>query len=98
MGEHGDRTADRAQVGDHLVGTRPDLRNRLSIGDAIAPERPLGLLAIRRFDPATGLTSPAGQLPRPLTDAAVATIGRTVYLLGGISSGPLATVVKVQPR
>jgi len=33
-----------------------------------------------------------------LTDAAVATIGRTVYLLGGISREPLATIIAVRPR
>jgi LmbE family N-acetylglucosaminyl deacetylase len=30
--------------------------------------------------------------------AAVATIGRTVYLLGGISREPLATIIAVRPR
>ncbi len=54
--------------------------------------------AIRRFDPVTHRIALAGRLPHPLTDAAVATIGRTVYLLGGISNGPLASVLAVQPR
>jgi hypothetical protein len=38
-----------------------------------------------------------GTLPEPLTDAGVATLGSTVYLLGGISHGrPLATIVRLQ--
>jgi len=54
--------------------------------------------AVRRFAPARGRTVPAGRLPRPRTDAAVATIGRTIYLLGGISNGPVATITAVRPR
>ena len=69
-------TGDRAQVGDHLVGTRPDLRNRLSIGDAIAPERPPGprspdlggreplvgaVIPLRELGPSLGELAEAGQ-------------------------------------
>jgi len=34
-------------------------------------------------------------LPQPITDVAVATIGRTTYLLGGISSASLASITIV---
>ena len=54
--------------------------------------------AIRRLHPATGRTSIAGRLPHPLTDAAVASIGSTIYLLGGISRSPLATILTAHPR
>ncbi len=54
--------------------------------------------AIRRFAPVRGRIVPTGRLPRPLTDAAVATIGRTVYLLGCMSSRPVATIIAVRPR
>jgi len=54
--------------------------------------------AIRRFDPVRNRIALVGRLPHSLTDAAVATIGRTVYLLGGISREPLATIIAVRPR
>ena len=54
--------------------------------------------AIRRYDPATRRLTLTGHLARPLTDAAVATVGHIVYLLGGISTRPLATVVALQLR
>jgi hypothetical protein len=37
-------------------------------------------------------------LPHPLTDAAVATIGTAIYLLGGISTTPVATILVLHPR
>jgi hypothetical protein len=52
---------------------------------------------IRLLDPRSGRTSVAGKLPHPLTDAAVASVGSTIYLLGGISHGPLATILAVHP-
>lgn len=57
--------------------------------------------AILRFDPSSrrvrDRVTRAGRLPRPLTDGAVATIGGTAYLLGGISDGgPVASVLKVR--
>jgi hypothetical protein len=54
--------------------------------------------AIERFDPKRNRMQPAGRLPRPLTDAAVATIGPSVYLLGGISSAPVATITVIHPH
>ena len=49
-----------------------------------------------RFNPATNAISRVATLPASLTDAAVATIGKSAYLLGGISAGrPLSTVVRV---
>ena len=35
--------------------------------------------------------------PHPLTDGAVASLGATIYLLGGISHDPLATILTVHP-
>jgi hypothetical protein len=52
--------------------------------------------AILRFDPSTNRISRAATLPQPITDAAVAAIGNTAYLLGGISSGPLDTITLVR--
>ncbi|MGI8712624.1 MAG: hypothetical protein ACR2NR_05445 [Solirubrobacteraceae bacterium] len=52
--------------------------------------------AILRFEPATGRVLRAGRLPYPLTDAAVATVHDTAYLLGGISARPLASVIEVR--
>ena len=52
--------------------------------------------AILRFDPASGRVVRVGQLPHPLTDGAVATIGDSAYLLGGISTRPLAGVIVVR--
>ena len=53
---------------------------------------------IRRLNPATGHTAIASSLRHPLTDAAVASIGSTIYLLGSISHDPLATILAVHPR
>src|SRR5205814_9972190 len=39
--------------------------------------------AIARFDPASGVTRTVAQLPTPLSDLAVATIGDTAYVVGG---------------
>ena len=52
--------------------------------------------AILRFYPASGRVSRAGRLPHPLTDAAVATTDDRAYLLGGISTRPLAGVIVVR--
>jgi len=52
--------------------------------------------AILRFEPATGRVLRAGRLPHPLTDAAVATVHDTAYLLGGIWRRPLASVIEVR--
>ena len=78
----------------HAMAATVDGRGYLLGGSA--PAGPSA--AIRRFDPATSRLSSAGRLARPRTDAAVATIGRIVYLIGGISSRPLASVITVRPR
>jgi hypothetical protein len=39
--------------------------------------------AIYRFDPATGRVQQIGRLPHPITHAGTATLGATVYLVGG---------------
>jgi N-acetylneuraminic acid mutarotase len=52
--------------------------------------------AVYRFDPATNTSSHVATLPAPLTDAAVATIGNSTYLLDGINNGrPLDTIIRV---
>jgi N-acetylneuraminic acid mutarotase len=48
------------------------------------------------FNPVTMTVSVAGSLPEPITDAAVVTIARTAYLLGGISRAPLASITTVR--
>jgi N-acetylneuraminic acid mutarotase len=53
--------------------------------------------AVYRFDPATDTTSRLATLPTPLTDAAVATIGSSAYLLGGVNGErPLDTITSVR--
>ena len=53
--------------------------------------------AVYRFDPVKNRASRAATLPEPLTDAAVATIGTSAYLLGGVSRGrPLDTIFRVR--
>ena len=52
--------------------------------------------AIFRFDPATAQVSKIGALPEPDTDGAVAVVGDTTYLLGGISRGPIATIMAIR--
>lgn len=52
--------------------------------------------AIRWFVPATGHVAVIGELPEPLTDAAVATVGNTGYLLGGLSSAVVSSIISVR--
>jgi streptogramin lyase len=52
--------------------------------------------AILRFEPASERVVPAGRLPHPLTDAAVVTVHDAAYLLGGLSTRPLAGVIEVR--
>jgi len=53
--------------------------------------------AVYLFDPLTSKVSRVATLPTPLTDAAVATIGTSAYLLGGVSGGrPLNTIIRVR--
>jgi hypothetical protein len=51
---------------------------------------------ILSFDPAKGTVSVVGTLPQPITDAAVATIGRATYVLGGVSIRTNASVTIVR--
>jgi hypothetical protein len=53
---------------------------------------------ILRFDPATGAVSRAGTLHEHVADGAVATVGETTYLIGGINGVPLTTVCIVRIR
>ena len=50
------------------------------------------------FDPATRRFTPAGRLPRPVSDAAVASDGTSVWLLGGEDPGVTDRVVRVDLR
>ena len=50
------------------------------------------------FDPASGRFTHAGTLPRPLSDAAVAVSGSTVWLLGGEDPGVTDRVVVLVAR
>lgn len=52
--------------------------------------------AVLRFDPSHHRVWRATRLPHPLTDAAVAAVGDTAYLLGGISTRPLSGVIAVR--
>ena len=52
--------------------------------------------SILRFDPASGRTVHVGRLPQSLTDAAVATVGNSAYLLGGITKQPQSGVMVVR--
>jgi hypothetical protein len=53
--------------------------------------------AIRRFDPGRNRITADGRLPRPLTDAAVATLRSMIYLLGGISTAPTDAITTIRP-
>ena len=53
---------------------------------------------VLRFDPATGSVSQAGTLPRATSDAAVATVGGTAYVIGGYDGAiALDTIVAWRP-
>jgi hypothetical protein len=54
---------------------------------------------ILRFDPARQAITHVGQLPAPSTDGAVAAVGDTGYLIGGLSAnGPLDQIVVITLR
>ncbi len=53
----------------------------LLVGGRVTPGRQTD--AMWWFDPATGRFRRAGRLPRPLSDAAVASDGDRMWLLGG---------------
>ena len=53
----------------------------LLMGGRVAPDRQTA--AMWWFDPKTGRFTPAGSLPKAISDAAVATYGHRVWLLGG---------------
>jgi hypothetical protein len=73
----------------------------LALGDqvyVVGGSTPGGPTAtIQRFDPRSGVLTPAGKLPGPVADAAAATIGTTSYLAGGIAAKPLTELVAVSP-
>jgi hypothetical protein len=48
---------------------------------------------VYRLDPATGALTPVATLPEPRADAAVVSVGGTVYLIGGESPARLSSVV-----
>lgn len=54
--------------------------------------------AIWRFDPATGTVTPAGNLPKPVTDSTLAVVDGNAWLIGGERDGtPIDDVVVVRP-
>ena len=55
--------------------------------------------AIVAIDPYTGRAVRVGQLPAPLSDAAVIPVGNAVWLAGGLSTSgePVATVLELTP-
>ena len=61
---------------------------------------PRGLTSgILRFDPARRGVTRVGRLPVPSTDGAVAAVGDTGYLAGGLSAtGPLDQIVVIKLR
>jgi hypothetical protein len=57
--------------------------------------------AIYSFDPATGSVRRIGRLPRPITHGSAATLGSTVYLVGGrgdLLDAQTATVWAIDPQ
>jgi N-acetylneuraminic acid mutarotase len=57
--------------------------------------------AIYRFDPATGSVQRIGRLPQPITHGAAATLGSTVYMVGGrgdLDNQQTATVWAINPQ
>jgi hypothetical protein len=68
----------------------------LLMGGRVSPDRQTG--AMWWFDPGTGRLSGAGSLPVPLSDAATATRGHRVWLLGGESPAATDHVVFVNVR
>jgi len=54
--------------------------------------------AIWRFDPASGSVTPAGNLPKPVTDSTIAVVDGEAWLIGGERDGtPIDDVVVVRP-
>jgi N-acetylneuraminic acid mutarotase len=57
--------------------------------------------AIYSFDPASGSVQRIGRLPRPITHASAATLGSSVYLIGGrgnLDNAQTATVWAIDPH
>ncbi len=53
--------------------------------------------SILAIDPATWAVTTVGELPRALSDAAGVVVDGTGYLVGGEASGPLASVIAINP-
>jgi hypothetical protein len=68
----------------------------LLVGGDTAPDRRTARMWW--FDPAGRRFSPAGRLPRPLSDAAVVVDAGTVWLLGGEDPEVTDRVVRISPR
>jgi N-acetylneuraminic acid mutarotase len=55
--------------------------------------------AILAIDPGSGAVRRVGELPQPLSDAAVTASGKRVIVLGGeTSAGPQSSILAVTPR
>ena len=52
---------------------------------------------ILRIDPVTALTTTAGRLPAKIRDAMSAVVGDTGYLLGGLDSTALDSIITITP-
>jgi hypothetical protein len=108
-GEYTGRFSDliqRVRLGErtaHVVGHLPRplahavaalIGGQLLVFGGSTPSGPSA--QILRFDPKSHRVGRAGRLPFAWTDGAVATIGESAYLLGGISTRPLAGVIVVR--
>lgn len=76
----------------HAMGAL--VAGRVLVMGGSTPHGPSDL--ILRFDLSRRRLVRAGRLPHPLTDAAVATVGESAYLLGGIWTRPLAGMIEVR--
>jgi hypothetical protein len=73
------------------------LRGQILILGGSTPQGPTS--DILRFDPARQAITLVGRLPAPSTDGAVAAVGDTGYLVGGLSAnGPLDQIVVIELR
>ncbi len=66
------------------------------MGGRVTPDRQTA--AMWWFDPATVRFTPAGRLPVPLSDAAVAAYGHRIWLLGGEDPGVTDGVLTISVR
>ncbi|HEX5193184.1 MAG TPA: kelch repeat-containing protein [Solirubrobacteraceae bacterium] len=98
------RPGSQVRVAGHLpVGLRYSAvaaaDGRLLVIGGSTPTR--ASRAIYSFDPASGTVRRIGRLPRPITHASAATLGSSVYLIGGrgdLDNAQTAAVWAIDPR